>query len=52
MFLVASLNAKSLHHINNEEEVPPDMLADDDVGTKDTTTHRCFGSPCKKDDDK
>ena len=52
VFLIASMNAKSLHHIHDKEEVPPDMLSDDDIGTKYTTTHRCFGSPCKKDEDK
>ena len=27
-------------------------MLDDDIGTKYTTTHRCFGSPCKDDEDK
>ena len=24
-------------------------MLDDDIGTKYTTTHRCFGSPCPDD---
>lgn len=31
-------------------EVPFDIMEEDDTGTKYHTTHKCFGSPCPKDD--
>ena len=54
--LLGTIDISEAHHHSKHKKydaftVPQDIMDSDWTGTKYTTTHRCFGSRCPKDDE-